>query len=154
VLNLLAEEGVLHRRNGRYTWIGDGYPAGRLSLRTSTPDNVVIQDVSADPPQVIGQMDCPSAPVLIHEGAVYLHGGATYVVEALDWEEGIARVRAAEPDYYTRASSVIDVRIVKEYSPCHPVTLSPDLEDKTRRQGDTVKGAGGRCAVAAILMVF
>ncbi|MBE9472571.1 MAG: DEAD/DEAH box helicase, partial [Chloroflexi bacterium] len=98
VLDVLAEEGVLHQRTGRYTWIGEGYPAGRLSLRTSTPDNVVIQDVSDDPPQVIGQMDRPSAPVLIHEGAVYLHGGTTYVVESLDWEGGIAQVRAAELD--------------------------------------------------------
>jgi len=113
VLDVLAEEGALHRSNGRYTWIGEGYPAARVSLRTNTPDNVVIQDVSADPPQVIGQMDRPSAPTLIHEGAVYLHGGATYVVEDLDWEEGLARVRAAELDYYTRASATTDVRVLE-----------------------------------------
>jgi len=113
ILDALAEEDVLHHGNGRYTWIGEGYPAGRLSLRTNTPDNVVIQDVSASTPQVIGQMDRPSAPVLIHEGAVYLHGGATYVVESLDWEEGIARGRSSELDYYTRASSTTDVSIVQ-----------------------------------------
>jgi DEAD/DEAH box helicase domain-containing protein len=118
VLDVLAQEGTLHRSGGRYTWIGEGYPAGRLSLRTSTPDNIVIQDVSADlstgrdAPRVIGQMDRPSAPTLIHEGAVYLHGGATYVVESLDWEEGLARVRAAELDYYTRASATTDVRVL------------------------------------------
>jgi DEAD/DEAH box helicase domain-containing protein len=73
VLDVLAQEGALHRSDGRYTWIGEGYPAGRLSLRTSTPDNIVIQDVSADlstgrdAPRVIGQMDRPSAPTLIHE---------------------------------------------------------------------------------------
>jgi DEAD/DEAH box helicase domain-containing protein len=117
LLDVLAEEGALHRHNGHYTWIGEGYPAAGLSLRTSTPDNVVIQDVSIDPPQAIGQMDRPSAPVLIHEGAVYLHGGATYVVEALDWEEGIAHVRAAELDYYTRASATTDVQVVEDYSP-------------------------------------
>lgn len=69
--------------------------------------------LSAGPPQVIGQMDRPSAPVLVHEGAVYLHGGATYVVESLDWEKGLARVRAAELDYYTRASSTTDVRVLE-----------------------------------------
>ena len=129
VLDVLAEEGVLHRHNGHYTWIGEGYPAGRLSLRTGTPDNVVIQDVSigastgsvlseaeglsAGPPEVIGQMDRPSVPMLIHEGAVYLHGGATYVVETLDWEGGLASVRAAELDYYTRASATTDVRVLE-----------------------------------------
>ncbi len=113
VLDALAREGVVHRSNGRYTWIGEGYPAGGVSLRAATPDNVVIQDVSITPPCVIGQVDRPSAPVLIHEGAVYLHGGETYVVEALDWEEGVARVRAVELDYYTRALSTTDVRVLE-----------------------------------------
>ena len=149
VLDVLAEEGALYRRDGRYTWIGEGYPAGGLSLRTSTPDNVVIQEVDAgastEPgagsPQVIGQIDRPSAPTLIHEGAVYLHGGATYVVESLDWEKGLACVRAAELDYYTRASAVTDVRVIEEYSP--RVSLSPGREDKeTRGQGDVVRGYG------------
>jgi DEAD/DEAH box helicase domain-containing protein len=120
MLDVLAEEEVLHRSNGRYTWIGEGYPAAGLSLRTGDPDNVVIQDVSESPPHAIGLMDRPSVPVLIHEGAVYLHGGETYVVEALDWEKGIALVRAAELDYYTRASSTTEVQVVEEYAPPAP----------------------------------
>ncbi|HUX75241.1 MAG TPA: DEAD/DEAH box helicase [Anaerolineae bacterium] len=138
VLDVLAEEGVLYRHDGHYTWIGEGYPAGGLSLRTNTPDNVVIQDVSTGtstglsagtstglstgPPQVIGQMDRPSAPMLIHEGAVYLHAGATYVVESLDWEEGLARVRAAEVDYYTRASATTDVRVLEVFRSDPPLS--------------------------------
>jgi len=117
ILDVLSEEGVLHRSNSRYVWIGEGYPAGRLSLRTGIPDNVVIQEVSDSTPRVIGQMDRPSVPVLLHAGAVYLHGGATYVVESLDWEDGLAGVRAAELDYYTRASSTTDVRVLEEYLP-------------------------------------
>ncbi len=125
ILDVLSEEGVLHHSHGRYAWIGEGYPAGRLSLRTGIPDNVVIQDVSEDPPRVIGQMDRPSVPVLLHAGAVYLHGGATYVVESLDWGEGLACVRAADLDYYTRASSTTDVRVLEKYAPCPPVSVSP-----------------------------
>lgn len=143
VLDVLSEGGMLHHRDGHYTWIGEGYPARGFSLRTSTPDHIVIQDVSTDastglsagPPQAIGQMDRPSAPVLVHEGAVYLHGGATYVVEALDWERGLASVRPAELDYYTRASSATEVRVVEEYSPGHE-------DEETRRQRDTVRGYG------------
>jgi len=143
VLDVLAEEGTLHRHNGHYTWIGESYPARELSLRTSTADNVVIQDVSVDPPQVIGQMDRPSAPVLVHEGAVYLHGGMTYVVETLDWEAGLACVQPAELDYYTRASSVVDVRVMAEYSPGPPAVSSSDGEGKeTDEQGGTVRGCG------------
>ena len=114
ILDALVDEGSLHRHNGQYTWIGEGYPAAGLSLRTSTPDNIIIQDVSAPQPRVIGQMDRPSAPILVHEGAVYLHEGATFVIRSLDWGGGIARAEAAELDYYTRASSTTDVRVVRE----------------------------------------
>jgi DEAD/DEAH box helicase domain-containing protein len=127
MLDALADEEVLHRSNGRYTWIGEGYPAAGLSLRTGDPDNVVIQDVGGSPPRAIGMMDRPSVPVLLHEGAVYLHGGETYVVEALDWEEGVARVRAAELDYYTRASSTTEVQVVEEYAPPIPAGHPPRL---------------------------
>ena len=114
VLDALVEEGALHRRNGRFTWIGEGYPAGGLSLRTSTPDNIVIQAVSGSQTRVIGQMDRPSAPILVHEGAVYLHEGVTFVIRSLDWKGGIARAEAADLDYYTRASSTTDVQVVRE----------------------------------------
>jgi DEAD/DEAH box helicase domain-containing protein len=140
ILDALAGEEVLHRSNGQYTWIGEGYPAGGLSLRTSTPDTVVIQDESAHPPQVIGHMDRPSAPVLIHEGAVYLHGGATYVVESLDWEEGIAHVQAAELDYYTRASSTTDVRVIEMYAPQQDAT--PSCDRLAGSDGGVTRGYG------------
>ncbi|MGD8243914.1 MAG: DEAD/DEAH box helicase [Anaerolineae bacterium] len=115
IMDLLAGEGLLHRHNGNFTWIGEGYPAAGLSLRTSSPDNIVIQRVdrgSGDQPEVIGHMDRPSAPILIHEGAVYHHAGDTFVVESLDWERGLAQVRSDELDYYTRASSVTEVEVL------------------------------------------
>lgn len=113
LLDLLTEGGAVHRSNGRYTWVGEGYPAGAVGLRTSTPDAVVIQDVSTEPPQVIGQVDRPSAPMLVYPGAVYLHEGASYLVEELNWEAGIARVRAEEVEFYTRASATTEVRVVE-----------------------------------------
>ncbi len=115
ILDALADEGLLHGYDGHYAWIGEGYPAAGLSLRTSSPDNIVIQAVAGEQdgkPSVIGEMDRPSAPKLIHEGAVYLHSGETYAVEALDWDEGLARVRPAELDYYTRASSTTEVEVL------------------------------------------
>ncbi len=116
VLDALADEDLLHRYNGHYAWIGEGYPAAQLSLRTSSPDNIVIQKVAgeeSDAPEVIGEMDRPSAPTLVHEGAVYLHAGQTYVVESLDWEDGIAHVRPTTLDYYTRASGTTEVDVLQ-----------------------------------------
>jgi DEAD/DEAH box helicase domain-containing protein len=137
---VLTEEELLHRADERYTWIGEGYPAAGLSLRTGTPDNIVIQDVSVDPPRVIGQMDRPSAPVLIHEGAVYLHSGETYLVDSLDWERGLAWVQAAELDYYTRASSTTEVQVVEEYTSPAPTTPSPC--EQGRLTGGAKRGYG------------
>jgi DEAD/DEAH box helicase domain-containing protein len=113
LLDLLAEEGALHRGADRYTWIGEGYPAGAVGLRTSTPDTVVIQEADTDPPQVIGEVDRPSAPLLVYPGAIYLHEGESYLVESLDWEAGLAHVRAEDVDYYTRASATTEVEVLE-----------------------------------------
>jgi len=116
LLDSLVEEGLVHRGERGYTWIGEGYPASGLSLRTNLSDNVVIQDVSTSPVRVIGQMDRPSVPSLLHEGAIYMHAGETYVVDELDWGRGMAQVRATEVDYYTRASGATEVQIVEDYT--------------------------------------
>ncbi len=112
-LRLLEEVGDLHRSNGRYIWIGEGEPTRAVNLRTGTPDVVVIQDVGADPPQVVGEIDRASAPLLVYPGAVYIHEAETYIVESLDWEKGLARVRTEEVDYYTRASATTEIQVLE-----------------------------------------
>lgn len=112
-LRFLEETGDLHRSDGRYTWVGEAEPARAVNLRTGTPDGVVIQDIGADPPQVVGQIDRPSAPLLLYPGAIYLHEAEMYRVEALDWEAGWARVRPVEVDYYTRASATTDIQVLE-----------------------------------------
>ena len=104
LLQLLAQEGTVYEAGQQYHWLGEGVPASRVSLRTSGDDTVVIQDVSDGRPDVIGELDLESVPLLAYEGAVYTHQARTYLVECLDWEGRIANVRPVEVDYYTRAS--------------------------------------------------
>ena len=104
VLDALAAEGAVHHTGGRYHWLGEGAPANDVSLRTSGGNTVVIQDVGGERPEVIGEVDLESVPMLAYEGAVYMHQGRTYLVEELDWENRLANVRPAAVDYYTRAS--------------------------------------------------
>jgi len=115
LLAFLAEEGELHRSNGSYHWVADAYPAERASLRASSDDIIVIQDVGAGKPVVIGEVDRATAPLMLHEGAVYIHEGRTYLVERLDWEAALAEVRAAEVDYYTDASESVDLEVLEVY---------------------------------------
>ena len=106
LLDDLVEAGQLYRSGSRYYWAGDGSPANALSLRTVGPDRVIIQTVGEQgKPQVIGELERESAPILLYEGAIYLHEGQTYLVEQMDWEGGIARVRPTEVDFYTRPIS-------------------------------------------------
>lgn len=117
MLDILVESGMLHQTRDQYHYIGEGAPAGAISLRTSGEDTVVIQSWTNGRSEVIGEVDLSSAPMMLHEGAIYMHQAATFLVDKLDWDGRIADVRPAEVDYYTRAnmgSTVRDLRPVAE----------------------------------------
>ncbi len=99
----LVEAGKLYHSGGRYFWAGEGAPATAISLRSSSPERVIIQGPDAQgKPQVIGEIERSSVLRFLYEGAIYLHEGTSYLVERLDWEGGIAAVRPVEVDFYTR----------------------------------------------------
>lgn len=119
-LNDLVEVGQLYAAGGRYYWAGEGMPAVRVGLRSSSADRVVIQTRDEKgQPQTIGELERTAVPLLLHEGAIYLHSGASYLVEQLDWPGGIATVRPVEVDFYTRpvSSARIERLAVRDESP-------------------------------------
>jgi len=109
LLDAMSEEGDLHHSQDAYRWVADSYPAERVSLRAGSDDTIVIQDVGQGKPVVIGEVDRAAAPVMLHEGAVYIHEGRTFLVSRLDWENALAEVQPAEVDYYTDAGEVVDL---------------------------------------------
>ncbi len=115
LLEFLAEQGELHPSAGAYRWVADSYPAEGVSLRASSDDTIVIQDVSQGRPVVIGEVDRATAPLLIHEGAVYTHEGRPHIVAKLDWERAVAEVEPAAVDYYTDASEGVDLEVIEAY---------------------------------------
>jgi DEAD/DEAH box helicase domain-containing protein len=96
-LNFLRQEGVLHRSKDHFYWMAEQYPAQAVSLRSASPDTVVLQMDD----KTVGIVDVPSAAWMVHPGAVYLHEGQIFLVEALDLVENRARLSLADPDYYT-----------------------------------------------------
>src|SRR4029077_13966622 len=62
----LAEAGYLHLAGENYHWTHEAYPADTVSLRSVTSDNFVIIDITGAP-QVIGEVDFPSALTTVHE---------------------------------------------------------------------------------------
>jgi DEAD/DEAH box helicase domain-containing protein len=116
LLAVLAESGDVQRHGGDWFWLGEGYPAQTISLRTASPDNVVIHAIAGagrpGPNTVIGQLERAAAQSLLHPGAIYLHQGQSYLVEQLDWDAGHAFVRPVEVDYYTIASGSQQVQVL------------------------------------------
>ncbi len=108
----LAEAGFLHRAGGYYHWTHEAYPADTISLRSVTSDNFVIIDITGEP-NVIGEVDYPSALVFVHEKAIYIHGGQQYHVEHLDFKERKAYVKQVDVDYYTDAIRYTQVRVLE-----------------------------------------
>ena len=108
----LAEAGYLHLAGDHFHWTHEAYPADTISLRSITSDNFIIIDVTGAP-NVIGEVDFPSALVFLHEKAIYIHGGQQYHVEHLDFKERKAYVKRVDVDYYTDAVRYTQVRVLE-----------------------------------------
>ena len=108
----LSEAGFLHLAGENYHWTHEAYPADTISLRSVTSDNFVIIDITGEP-QVVGEIDFPSALVFLHEKAIYLHGGQQYHVEHLDFKERKAYVKRVDVDYYTDAVRYTQVGVLE-----------------------------------------
>jgi DEAD/DEAH box helicase domain-containing protein len=115
LLQMFEEDGSATRSAGRWFWSRQAFPAEEVHLRRILADNVVIIDTSHPRPQVIGEMDQFTAPVLLHEEAVYLHEGAQFHVDRLDWGEKKAYVRPVEVDYYTDALASVTVQVLETF---------------------------------------
>ncbi len=114
LLKYLEEHSVLHKSAGQYHWTSETYPAEEISLRSAAPDNVVIVDTS-EGQRVIGEVDLFSAPVLVHDEAIYIHESVQYHVDRLDWERRKAYVKKVNVNYYTDAQTKTNIRVIDEF---------------------------------------
>ncbi len=129
LLRLFEEDGSATRSSDRWFWSRQAFPAEEVHLRRIAADNVVIIDTSQPRPSVIGEMDQFSAPVLLHEEAVYLHEGAQFHVERLDWNEKKAYVHPVDVDYYTDALASVTVQVLDTFA-------GPEGEQISRSHGE------------------
>ena len=125
---LTEDEHSLHHSGDNYRWVSPQAPADIISLRTGTSDTIAIQDITGQEPLVIGEIDRQTAPLMVHEGAVYLHEGRQFAIEKLDWENGVASARQTAVDYYTDASASSTINVLEE--------------DESEVIGDVIKARG------------
>jgi DEAD/DEAH box helicase domain-containing protein len=114
ILEYLEENKVLHHAEGRWHWMTDAYPSEAVSLRTATPENVVIIDTT-DKERVIGEVNLLDAPVMLHDEAIYIHEAVQYHVDKLDWDRRKAYVRQVKVDYYTDAHTDTSIHVLEVF---------------------------------------
>ncbi len=112
ILQHLENEGLLRHSGERWYYSADSYPAEDVSLRSAVGENFIVLDTGRNN-LVIAEVDYDSAPFLIHDDAIYIHNGKTYIVEKLDWDRRTAFVRHKIVDYYTDAESSSTVQVLQ-----------------------------------------
>jgi DEAD/DEAH box helicase domain-containing protein len=107
VAETLVDDGLLRRRpTGYFPAPGiDPHPA--VDIRGSSGGQIAILETGTG--RMLGSTGAGQAPASLHPGAVYLHQGETYLVDSLDFEDGIAFVRQEDPGYMTSARDVTDI---------------------------------------------
>ncbi|MEV1287759.1 DEAD/DEAH box helicase [Micromonospora sp. NPDC049679] len=117
----LVASGALRRRPTGWYWTHAGRPEVDLRGTGGAPVSVVESSTG----RLLGTVDPESSHFQVHPGAVYLHQGASYVVDDLDLDDACALVHAEEPDWSTHARDVtsLSVASVRSYVDAGPVGL-------------------------------
>ncbi|GAA2759975.1 DEAD/DEAH box helicase [Actinopolymorpha rutila] len=110
-LQALEAEGMVRRRPHGWFWTRRGRASDLADIRSV--DGQLVRLVEGSTGRLLGTVDAGAAHTSVHDGAVYLHQGATYVVDHLDLEAAVALVERAEPDYSTTAREITDIEVLE-----------------------------------------
>ncbi|HVE62969.1 MAG TPA: DEAD/DEAH box helicase [Mycobacteriales bacterium] len=107
----LVRRGLLRHRPTGWYWARRDRAADLADIRGAGGPPVRIVESSTG--RLLGTVDAAASHGAVHDGAVYLHQGESYVVDQLDLPHDVALVTAADPDWTTSAKDVTDIRIVE-----------------------------------------
>lgn len=96
----LVAAGRLRLRGGALHWAERGSPAREIDIRSA--GDPIYTVLLTETGETLGTLEEGKAFTQAHAGAVYLHQGDTYTVEALDLLRHQVRVRSEEVAYYTQ----------------------------------------------------
>ncbi|MBE7698706.1 DEAD/DEAH box helicase [Oerskovia sp. Sa1BUA8] len=109
LLGVLVARGALRRRASGWYWTHAQSAAAMTDLRGSGGSPVRV--VESGTGRLLGTVDAASADGSVHDGAVYVHQGVSYVVETLDLRDGVALVARRDVDFGTWSRSVTEISI-------------------------------------------
>lgn len=102
---------LLRRRTRAWHWTRRERAADLTDIRGQGGQPVQI--VEAGTGRLLGTVDAGAAHTTVHEGAVHLHQGRTYLVRELDLDESVALVQEADPPYSTVARDTTSISILE-----------------------------------------
>jgi DEAD/DEAH box helicase domain-containing protein len=94
------DDPLLRETPAGIVWAGRDHPAAQISLRSSEPDSFTVVDGTTG--DVLGQVERSRAYTTVHEGAVYLHRGESFLVRELDLTTLHAVVEPFDGNWYTQ----------------------------------------------------
>ena len=107
VADSLVDDGLLRRRASGYFPTPGVDPHPAVDIRGSSGGQIAILEAGTG--RLLGSAGAGQAPASVHPGAVYLHQGDSYVVDSLDFEDGVAFVHPEDPGYTTFARELTDI---------------------------------------------
>ncbi|RBM22541.1 DEAD/DEAH box helicase [Streptomyces sp. PT12] len=111
LLPKLAARALLRRRGDTWYWTRRERPAELTGIRGEGGEPVrVVEDGTG---RLLGTVDEAASHSTVHEGAVHLHQGHSYVVRELDLDNGVALVERASPPWTTSAREVTDLSVLE-----------------------------------------
>lgn len=112
LLDQLTERGTLRRRHSGWYWTHHQPAAGFTNIRGEggTPVSVV----EAATGRLLGTVDASSADGSVHEGAVYVHQGETFVVLSYDLTSSVALVAREDVGYGTWSRDVTSIAVIDQ----------------------------------------
>lgn len=111
LLPQLEQRKLLRRRATAWHWTRRERAADLTDIRGE--GGSPVQVVEAATGRLLGTVDASAAHTTVHEGAVHLHQGASYVVRQLDLEDSVALVEEASPPYSTTARDTTAISILE-----------------------------------------
>ncbi len=110
VVDDLTRSGRLRKRPAG--WFSMRRDAAAAGLRGAGLAPVrVVEEATG---RLVGTVDEPSSHLIVHEGAVYLHQGDSYLVRRLDLADRVALVEPGDPGYTTTARDVTEIEVCGE----------------------------------------
>lgn len=111
LLGQLESAKLLRRRTKAWHWTRRERAADLTDIRGE--GGRPIQIVESGTGRLLGTVDAGSAHTAVHEGAVHLHQGRTYLVRSLDLEDSVALVEEANPSYSTVARDTTSIAVLE-----------------------------------------